>query len=151
MNVDWTAVGGIAAAATALVAIGTLLAASRDSKERTRPVIVVEYRIPPFPYMTLELVVRNVGASTARNIRVAFDPPLPDTGRQASFAPFVTRRYSQPITVLGPGQELSNAVHIDEVNPSNCDVPDDMNVSVEYDRSWGGHTRTVSVCRPWCT
>jgi hypothetical protein len=134
--VDWTAVGGIAAAATALVAIGALLAASRDSRERTRPVVVAEYRVPPFGFKTLELVVRNVGASTARNIRVTFDPPLPDTGRNNSLTPFVIRRYAQPITVLGPGQELTNAVHVDEDDPSDTDVPDDMTVRVEYDRRW---------------
>ncbi|WP_146604995.1 hypothetical protein [Jiangella anatolica] len=134
--VDWTAVGGISAAATALVAIGALLAASRDSRERTRPVIVVEYRVPPFAFNRLDLVVRNVGASTARNIRVTFDPPLSDMGRDGILARSVIHRYAQPITVLGPGQELTNSVQVDENDPSDCDVPDDMVVRVEYDRRW---------------
>ena len=59
----WAAVGGLSAAITGLVAIWALLHAARDSRDRSRPVMVAEYRIPPYSTFALLFVVRNAGAS----------------------------------------------------------------------------------------
>lgn len=130
----WTAVGGLSAAATAVVAIGTLIRAGRDSRERTRPVVIAEYRVPAFGFNILELVVRNIGASVARNVKVSFDPPLVDQGTGESTTPFVIARYANPIPALGPGQELVNAVYIDDDDPDDSDLPPVLTVTIEYDR-----------------
>lgn len=144
---DWTAVGGIAAAATALVAIGALLVAATDSRKRTRPFVVVGYQIPKYAQNALYLVVRNVGATPARDIQVEFDPPLSEEPRPQSVEPIVAARYRHPIPVLGPGEELSNSVHVVKDEPGESDVPEELAVTVTYQRPWKRRYRDTFLLR----
>jgi hypothetical protein len=61
---------------TSLVAIASLLALRADSRDRSRPVIGAELLPIILSHGTSELVVQNIGASVAKNIRVEFDPPI---------------------------------------------------------------------------
>ncbi len=131
----WTAVGGLSAAITGLVAIWALAHAARDSRERSRPVVVAEYRVPEHAFRRLEFVVRNVGVSVARDIDVEFDPPLEPVESGQKIRPFLVKRYSRRIPALGPGQELSNSVHFNDEDQSQSDLPFDVTVKVSYRRS----------------
>lgn len=128
---NWIGVAGLATTITALVAIVTLIRAGRDSRDRTRPVVIAEYRRPEFGFNTLLLTVKNVGMSLARNVRVTFEPPLQADGNGLSVASMVKDRYSDPIPVMGQGQELINAVHF---GAADRDLPQDLTVTIEYDR-----------------
>ncbi|MEV8177208.1 hypothetical protein AB0O99_04070 [Cellulosimicrobium funkei] len=139
MNIDWTAVGGIATAATAVVAIWAIAAAKNDSRDRSRPVMVAEYRTFPFAYQALEFVIRNAGASVARDVTVSFDPPLAPGGYFAR--KFIIRRYATTIAVLAPGQELVNAVRVEDAPGKPRDLPADLTVTIRYRRSrWRWYT-----------
>ncbi|KZM34531.1 hypothetical protein [Oerskovia enterophila] len=132
----WGAVGGLSAAITGVVAIWALIHAARDSRERSRPVVVAEYRVPENAHKRLEFVVRNAGASVARDIEVKFDPPLEPVQPGQAIRPFLVKRYSERITNLGPGQELTNSIHADLEDPGESDLPLDVTVKVSYRRSW---------------
>ncbi|GLZ28161.1 hypothetical protein Lesp02_03510 [Lentzea sp. NBRC 105346] len=143
------------AAAAALVSSGaaiwsafngnrTLRRADRDSQARSRPMIAAELRDEPYAFATQILVIRNYGSSIGRNVRVTFDPPLPDPipERAAqSVTPFLKARYADPIPVLTPGMELDNIYysrpqgHDDNFEP----LPDKVTVTIEYDGPDGAH------------
>jgi len=133
MTIDWTAIGGIATAATAVVAIWAIAAAKNDSRDRSRPVMVAEYRTFPFAHAALEFVIRNAGASVARDVTVTFDPPLEPGGHFARS--YMIRRYAEQIAVIAPGQELVNAVRIIEEPGKPMDLPEDLTVTIRYRRS----------------
>jgi len=120
---------------TGLVAIWALMAAKNDSRERSRPVIVAEYRVPPYAYFALEFVVRNAGPSVARDIEVTFDPDLGTPLPEQKIRQYMIDRYSAPLPFLGPGQELSNMVHVDQRDQTSTDVPFEVTVKVRYRRS----------------
>lgn len=131
----WAAVGGLSAAITGLVAIWALLHASRDSRDRSRPVMVAEYRIPPYSAFALLFVIRNAGASVARDVTVSFDPELGTPTDGQKIRPFLIERYAEPIPVLAPGQELSNSVHVDDEDQDETDLPFEVTVRIRYRRS----------------
>ena len=132
----WAAVGGLSAAITGVVAIWALVHAARDSRDRSRPVVVAEYRVPENPHKRLEFVVRNAGASVARDIEVTFDPPLEPIQPGQAIRPFLVERYKDRVPNLGPGQELTNSVHADLEDEGESDLPLDVTVTVTYRRSW---------------
>jgi hypothetical protein len=131
-NIDWTAVGGIATAVASVVAIAAFLAARADSYERTRPVVSAEYRDPKAKSPVLALVVRNVGASLARDVEVSFVPELKMGPGDDRIKEIIIERYSRPIHVLGPGQELSNVFVVDMDDEAKSDLPHELTVNVSY-------------------
>lgn len=59
------------------------------------------------------LVVENLGKTAARDLRVKFNPPLPNyettpDGQTAVVASFLKKRYENPIVMLAPNQRLKN-------------------------------------------
>lgn len=98
-----------AAVTAATSGVRTLRQNRRDSKARSRPMVAAELRDVPYVKGTQILVVRNYGPSIARNVRVSFDPEIPDPeDPTTSVTPFLKRRYANPIPVLTPGMELDN-------------------------------------------
>lgn len=97
--------------------------------------MIAEIRIPKGGYSSLDFVVRNAGQSVARNVRVAFDPPLQDEDPSTvSLRTALARRYALTIPVLAPGQELSNAIAFDDEDEQQSDLPHKFGVKVVYDR-----------------
>src|SRR4051794_36626263 len=94
-----TAVVAAAAAVTAATSgVRTLRQNRRDSKARSRPMVAAELREIPYVKGTQILVVRNYGPSIARNVRVKFDPEIPDPDDPStSVTPFLKRRYAKPV------------------------------------------------------
>lgn len=73
--------------------------------------LAAELRRIPYVKATLTLVIRNLGPTIARNVRVTFDPPIPDPHPEVaaqSVTPFLKRRYAEPIATFTPGMELAN-------------------------------------------
>jgi len=109
----WAGVGAVATALAALVAIVTLLALKKDSRDRTRPVVVATLRHAILTADS-ELHIENLGQSVARNLRVTFSPPIPtacEGKTQAEcehIAHDIALRYAKPIAVLAPGVLLDN-------------------------------------------
>jgi len=71
--------------------------------------VAAELREVPYVKGTQILILRNYGPSIARNVRVTFDPEIPDPqDASTSVTPFLKRRYAKTIPVLTPGMELDN-------------------------------------------
>lgn len=129
----WSGVTAVAAVVTGMVAIVTLLAIKRDSRDRSRPAVVAE--LPPMTLArgTSELAIQNVGAGVAKDVKVTFDPELTeDTGQLTAF---LVRRYSRTIPTMGPGRRLSNiySQSVGDGSPEQTEpVPRDVVVTITY-------------------
>lgn len=127
MNMDeiWLAIGAVAGAATALgtvamaiavvitavIASKTLGAARADSAARTRPSLVAEFRRDQLTPGVILLVLRNMGASVAFDVRVTFEPSAPDdlnSLRDESNFKWLYLRYAEDVPSWAPGWTLSN-------------------------------------------
>lgn len=140
---DWVGsvtavVVAVSAGATAVVAIRTLRHADRENRSRTRPMVSAELRRIPSVRGSQMLVIKNHGPSVARQVRVTFDPPLPEVTDPGSTVPYLKRRYENPIPVLTPGMELDNLYFIGQPAPAggrqNLEpLPEQALVTITYD------------------
>src|SRR5690348_15692234 len=87
------AVSAAATVVTAVIAGVALRSTARDSRDRTRPLLVAELRRSTLGTATQDLVIKNCGASVARNVNVLFDPPLPVTEDVARNVHWIAQRY----------------------------------------------------------
>lgn len=125
MNLDTTvAISAIvtcaATVAASVVAILTLHGARGDSRSRTRPVVVATLERELLSHGTLNLVVRNYGATSARDLIVRFDPPLPQpsTLPDADVRKWIGEAFAGP-RQLAPQETISNVYRAghDDVAP----------------------------------
>lgn len=131
--------GGVTALATmvtALVAAAALRRSAVDSRERSRPMMVAEFRLAEHSEDTIDLVVYNAGQSLARDVKVTFDPmPELPSDTTGLLAPYLLLRYAEPIPTLAPGQQLTNVWYFGK--PKKADendepTPDEVTVNIEY-------------------
>lgn len=109
MQANSAGVSALATAATAVIAIMALVSAAQDSRARSRPMVLAEFRRAVNSDSAIDLVVRNAGPSVARDLRVTFDPePVLPSDSSRLVTPYLLQRYRTSIPSLSPGQELSN-------------------------------------------
>lgn len=79
----WTAIGTVATAAVALVAAlfagWQVLVMRGTRREQTRPYVVVDFREHPVSRTIIALVIENIGATPAYDVRLDFSPELEST------------------------------------------------------------------------
>lgn len=107
---------------TAVVAVQTLRAAREDSRARSRPVIVASLQRELLAQGTINLVLRNFGASLATRVTVSFDPRPPadlESLTDGDMRKWLFQTYEKPIHTWPPGWELSNVVRAgyDDIEP----------------------------------
>lgn len=113
-------ISALAAAASALltllavaVAVRTLNASRDDSRERSRAFVVPELRRELLSQGTINMRIRNVGPTSARDVEVQFDPPPPAELEELpddNMWKWVYRAYAKKIDTWPPGWTLSNVV-----------------------------------------
>ena len=98
---------------------------------------------------TLYLVIRNYGPSVAKNVRVSFDPEIPDPAPEAareSVVPFLKARYARTIPTLTPGTELRNVYYVGESQGgffiNSEPTPERVTVTISYESADGRQTYT---------
>lgn len=140
----WDAITAIATVATAIVAVVTLLALRADSKDRTRPFVVVDLERAPNSrgQGRLDLVLRNYGVTPARDLKVTFTPhpiTIAGDGRPAVVAKVLEHRFRPVFHVLPAGRPIRAAYYIGVPDPKNPGstrndepLPDSFTVHVEY-------------------
>lgn len=147
----WSAFGGavstgIAAAAAisaGVVAIRTLRATKRDSRDRSRPMVGALLVHDPHPGSTYAyLVVRNYGQSVAYDVTVRFEPEIRPTGTRSnkrSMVPALLSRYEREIPNIMPGVELRNLWFVSsgeagegKVALNDEPIPDFVKVTIRY-------------------
>lgn len=139
-------VGGISAVAAAVNGSRTLRRARTDSADRSRPYVIAEFRDRELAHMTILFVVRNLGQTEARNLKVAFTPDLPVAPEDqvpADTIKFIKRRYANPIKLLAPGQELDNTYSVGEPQPDEVRSPKQVTVALSYDGPNNRHYETT--------
>jgi hypothetical protein len=138
INENGTGLGGIAAVVTAVIAVAALRSTARDSRDRSRPVVVPEFVMAEHSDSTIDLRVRNYGQTVADDLHVTFDPPLPALPPSARLVTrFLKQRYDRTIAHLSPGQELRNIwwsgeAKGDEMLTNSEPTPDRVRVTVTY-------------------
>ena len=145
LNSNGAGLSAAVAVLTAAVAIVALALTSRDSRERSRPVMLAEFRTAEHSDSTIDLVVRNAGPSVACDVVVTFDP-LPVIPEQGGpyLTTFLLQRYSRLVPTVGPGQEFTNIWWSGEVRGSSAELvngeptPDAVTVTITYR---GGRSR----------
>lgn len=136
------AVAATAAVFAAVSGLRTLRQNRRDSRARSRPMVAAELRDDPYSDATQIFVVRNYGPSIARNVRVTFDPAIPDPSNpKASGTPFLKRRYAAPIAVMTPGMELDNVYYtgeqVGDTRVNREPTPEQVTVTITYENDTG--------------
>ena len=133
-------VSAIAAVATGVIAIVTLIRAGTDSRQRSQPTVIAEVRPAKESDTVIDFIVRNTGPTVARDVQVTFEPKIliPEDRKGESLAtPTLIKRYSVPIPTIAPGQELTNTYWVGVEGPGNSRVngeptPQRFTVSVKY-------------------
>lgn len=138
MNIPWwttprviattAVVGLVGGLGSATAAVTSLAHTRRDARSRSRPMMSAELKISGKLYANL--VIKNSGASIARDVHVTFDPPLPTDAKardgQRNVAALINARYAHPIPVWVPERELESFYWIRDVT-----TPDDVSESVD--------------------
>jgi hypothetical protein len=113
--VDWgdvpAWVTAVAALLTLVIAAFAVLAAFRQAGEARRlreqqaaPYVVVDVEGSKASTIFLDLYVKNIGRTVARNVRVSFDPPLQST-LDGTFVRATAGFLAHPIPAMPPGRE----------------------------------------------
>lgn len=127
-------VSALAAIITAIVAVWALVNQARDSRDRSRPLVTAAFRPgPSFTHGMLYLVIKNAGASVARDIAIGFDPEIErnaPSGRPRRTAEHIPMRYAKPVPVLAAGETLAN-IYVHMANDEE-EMPRQLKVSVAY-------------------
>ncbi|WP_409180130.1 hypothetical protein F9C11_26825 [Amycolatopsis sp. VS8301801F10] len=117
----WPDFGNVPDWIAALAGVGTLgiavLAASaafkqvgearRLREEQARPFVVVDFEPNGAGHPYMDIVVKNYGATLAKNVRITFEPPLASTLDNIDETPPVSEwaLFSEPIPTIPPGKE----------------------------------------------
>lgn len=133
------AFSALAAIITAVLASKSIRTASKENTERQQPVIVAELQPAKNSEVAVDLRIKNVGQTVARNVKVTFDPELdPDLVVEDRLSSFILERYADPIPTIAPGQILSNIWHSgrEVANESRLQnalsTPEDFTVQIDY-------------------
>ncbi|WP_169165118.1 hypothetical protein [Cellulomonas taurus] len=140
LNANGGTITTIATVITALVAIGALIAAARDSRERSRPYLAAELFPAPRSNVTVVFRVFNFGSTVARDVQVTFDPPIEATAEDDP-ARHIRLRYEPVIPHLNPGQALNNTWQTFAARGKISTAPDACTVTIKYKGS-GRRTHT---------
>lgn len=130
-------ISAFAAIITAVIAVIALASTARDSRDRSRPLVLAIFRVAEHSDTAFELVVRNYGASAARDLRVSFDPPLSEEDCKDGLTAMVAKRYDTAIALLPPGSELTNTWWRGKYTGANelvngLNTPEEVSVTVSY-------------------
>lgn len=130
----WSGFTAIVALVTGTVAVISFLSLRRDSRDRTRPLMLAEVDAYILAPGTVRLRIQNIGKSVARNVRVSFVPPIPP---EPVIAGFIARRYEQMFMTIGPGTKFTNVYgHYAQGQPHMDEpVPVQFVVRFEYEDS----------------
>lgn len=147
------ALTALATIATALFAVWALVNASRDSRDRSRPMVIAEMQHAEHNDSAVVLAVRNAGASMARRVEVTFDPDLGAAPyADDSLTQAIVLRYASPLSGMAPGQVFRNVWWSGHSVPGMTDLqnavatPDRVTVALRYEDDRGRvYTETYAL------
>ena len=96
-------------------------------EEQTRPFVVIDLDSTIRPFF--DLVVKNIGSTMARDVRVTFDPPARTTEKGVNLDRL--KAFREGISTLPPGKELRTFFDSGP-DRNKSDLPDSYEVTVTY-------------------
>ena len=109
------------------------------AREAARPYIVVTIEPSRVGMQIMDLVVRNIGARPATDIRVALDPPPIRADETRGHEIAKAKMLTEPIAPLAPGQELRTFYDATAERAGRDDLPSVHAAHLTY-RDRGGNT-----------
>jgi len=125
---DWVAAGAAAVAVVALVFTALQARSARDQaraakeqveigkrqtemqeqlhRDQQQPYVWVDYRIDPVSYWLVDLVIKNEGPTTARNVRITLDPMFGRAKNLADMDLASLPGFVDGFSALPPGREM---------------------------------------------
>jgi hypothetical protein len=154
-SVNWGDVPGWITAGAAVVALifaalaaKAAFAQAREARslreEQAAPYVIVDVEPSEASSMYLELYVKNIGQTVARNVQVTFDPPLKSTLDDETSPRASAGFLSRPIGAMPPGREYrmlfdsGPALH-------DSDLPREYRATVMFDGVHGPQTLVYEI------
>lgn len=104
---DWQAIGSVGtlvvAVVAALYARSQVKVAQAVRADQSQPQVVVDFGLH-LGFM-VEIVISNIGTTTARNVKLSFNPPLASTFENPQDPFLASRILTEGIPTLPPGKE----------------------------------------------
>lgn len=148
-GVNWGDVPGWVTASAAVVALVFAALAARAAfaqageartlrEEQAAPYVVVDVELSPASSMYIDLVVRNIGKTVARDVRIAFMPALKSTLDDRDFPRAAAGFLTRAIPAMPPGREYRMLL---ESGPGlhESDLPRVYQVGVSFEGVGGPH------------
>lgn len=142
----WQVIGDAATAGTFLVALAAAIIAGWQLRlynvtrlDQTRPYVTVTAEDGETSRHFVDIVIRNIGASPARQVEITVDPPLQSSVEDAEHPISHAKVFTEPIVFLAPGamHRLFYDSHIQR--NARDDLPSAHKVTVSYDDQSGHH------------
>lgn len=154
-NINWGDVPGWVTASAAVIALVFAGLAARAAfaqaaeartlrEEQAAPYVVVDAEISPASSMYMDLVVKNIGKTVARDVQISFDPPLQSTMDDRDFPRARAGFLARAIPAIPPGREYRMLL---ESGPElhKSDLPRVYRADVDFDGVGGPHSLTYEI------
>lgn len=141
---DWSAFGQIVTAVVAVVAsvfaYSQVREARRAREDQIRPFVVVDIQPSPVWGNILNLVVENIGATLARDVRLTFNPPLATSIKDYAIGASVL--ITEGIPALPPRRQVTAMFDISH-DRVNTDLPMRYQATVALSDARGRPQETI--------
>lgn len=133
---DWQAIGTMLTLAVAVAAAGFAFWQVREARntrrDQSQPQVVVDFGLH-LSFM-VELVISNIGTTTARNVKLDFDPPLASTIEEttADFRFLSSPIFTDDIPTLPPGKEYHILFENGNTRRNREDLPASYEATVTF-------------------
>jgi hypothetical protein len=149
---EWSAIAQWALVLVAVVAAGFARGQVTESKrlreEQVQPYVAVFARVARIGIA--DVVIKNYGQTAARNVRVAFDPPL----KRVAFAntPSMQEEIAElKFPTLAPGQEWSTVWDTAMARLDHQDLPERHDVRIDFSDARGRPVTSYESALDWNT
>ncbi|MER6936675.1 hypothetical protein ABTX24_21545 [Nocardioides sp. NPDC127514] len=120
--------------------------ALESALDQSRPYVLLTVEMSTISSSLLDLVVENVGAGPAFDVKIAVDPPLRRAKEEAGHELANARLFREPVPMLPPRYRLRTFFDsgIDR-HSAEADLPDTHDVTIEYNDGRGNSWQERSV------
>ncbi len=135
-----TAVGVVLAGVAAYIAARQYRSGEEARRDQTRPYVVVSVQPSPADETFMDLVIENVGASPAHDVRVEITPLLELTRQEEleeKYRVVNARVLNEPIPMLPPGHAMRMFLDAAHERVEQPDLQDRYDARVRYDDGRG--------------
>lgn len=109
-------------------------------EEQARPFVVVDFALNPTTSFFFDIVVKNIGATLASNVKITFDPPIASTLDSSEQPIGEWSWFHEGFPSIPPGKEYRAMFDTAPDRLERTDLPRRYDVTVEFDGPSGRET-----------